>query len=154
MSQAKSEYSFRFLDARLNRKLISLFKQERVPHRVDDDGVIHFSSGDEEVVENDLIGPLRASVFPDWQVLTCPGDWTNRYKAYMVSHKIRFTEELADGQLWFLIPGNVKPHFWDLPPGLQSVPGDGKGGAKGRQNGSKRKVPRTAVVRDGRGNGS
>src|SRR5882672_4958321 len=106
--------SFRFADDDLNRRLLALLKQKAIRHSVDANGVIHYSPDDEESVENDLIGSIRNRVFSSWQVLSCPTDWSNRYKQYMAQNAIPFKEELIDGQLRFLLPQKYRPHRWKL----------------------------------------
>lgn len=107
-------HSFRFLNKNLNRELIGLLKKAKIDHSIDRDGTVHYSSDDEEVVENDLICSIRDKVFPSWKVLNCPSDWTARYKEYMSHNDIPFQEELSNGELWFLIPGKHRPHSWKL----------------------------------------
>jgi hypothetical protein len=111
-ANGQSECSFKFLDEELNRRLVSSLKRARVPHRLDGSNAVHFSNHDEGAIENDVISPIRSSVFEQWQVLTCPADWVPRYKAYMLGHGVPFKEELIDGNVAFLLPGNVKPHHW------------------------------------------
>jgi hypothetical protein len=57
---------------------------------------------------------IRNEVFPSWQILTCPKDWIERYRQYMTQHDIPFTEELANHELWFLIPRKYRPHSWKI----------------------------------------
>ena len=45
-------YSFRFVDERLNRRLIGLLQKHKVRHSLGKDGAIRYSSMDTEVVEN------------------------------------------------------------------------------------------------------
>jgi hypothetical protein len=106
--------SFRFLDKDLNRDLVGLLKKAKIDHTIDKDGVVHYSADDDEVVENDLICSIRDKSLPSWQVLTCPSDWTARYRDYMNRHGIPFREELSNGELWFLIPRRCRPHAWRL----------------------------------------
>lgn len=106
--------SFKFLDRDLNQRLLSLLKKAKIKHDVGTDGIVHYCPDDEEVVENDLICSIRNKVFSSWQVLTCPRAWTVRYKKYMFDHGIPFHEELSNGELWFLIPRNYRPHRWKL----------------------------------------
>jgi hypothetical protein len=106
--------SFRFVDEALNRRLIGLLKKSRVKHSIGEAGVIHYSAADVDLVENDLICSIRTNIFPTWKVLTCPIDWAERYRRYMVRHNIPFQEELATGELWFLIPSKYRPHSWKL----------------------------------------
>ena len=110
---AKSN-SFKFLDGTLNQLLIALLKKAKIKHNVGADGIIHYSSDDEDIVENDFICSIRDKVFLSWQILTCPRDWTGRYKKYMNLHKIPFHEELTNGELWFLLPRKYRPHRWKL----------------------------------------
>jgi hypothetical protein len=106
--------SFRFLDDELNQQLLALLKKGKIKHDVGKDGIIHYSTDDEEVVENDFICSIRDKVYPSWQVLTCPRDWTVRYEKYMTQHGIPFQEELSNGELWFLLPSTYRPHRWKL----------------------------------------
>ncbi len=108
--------SFRFLDKRLNRKLIGLLRRAQIKHSVDEDGLIHYFERDIETVENDLICSLRTKVFPTWSLQTCPADWVESYRRYMGKRGIPFKEELSDGELWFLIPGRFRPLRWKLDP--------------------------------------
>jgi hypothetical protein len=107
-------HSFKFLDNSLNRELARLLKKARIDHSIDENGVASYSADNQEFVENDLIGSIRDKVFPSWQILTCPTDWTASYKSYMSRHEIPFQEELSDGESWFLIPRKYRPHLWKL----------------------------------------
>ncbi|MCI0738459.1 MAG: hypothetical protein L0Y72_05400 [Gemmataceae bacterium] len=106
--------SFRFLNNDLNKELIGLLKKSKVKHSVDAHDIIHYSANEDDVVENDFICAVRDRVFSSWQVLTCPRDWIAVYKDYMSRHSIPFSEEISNGELWFLIPGDCQPHLWDL----------------------------------------
>jgi hypothetical protein len=107
-------HSFKFSDQRLNRQLLSLIKKACIKHRVATDGTIHYSSRDDELFENELVERIRSSVFPSWQVLSCPKGWAERYEGYMLKHGVPFREELIDGQVSFLIPRKHRPHTWKL----------------------------------------
>src|SRR5436190_17369824 len=107
-------YSFRFLDERLNRLLIVLLEKQGIRHSVSKDGVILYSPGDAEIVENELIKSIRDQVFSPWQIISCPKNWTRRYRRYMTIHEVPFVEELIDNQLCFLIPRTYRPHSWKL----------------------------------------
>jgi hypothetical protein len=107
-------HSFRFVDDGLNQRLIALMKKAQVSHVVDKAGVLHYSPDDEEVVENDLICSIRDQVFSSWQIVTCPNDWIGQYKRYMSKHRIPYSEELSNDQVWFLIPRKYRPHAWRL----------------------------------------
>lgn len=106
--------AFKFLDDDLNRQLIGRLKRTKIKHHVGKDGFVHYSPDDEEVVENEIICPLRDKVFPAWQVLTCPPDWVETYKKYMTHRGIPFHEELSNGEAWFLLPAKYRPHRWKL----------------------------------------
>jgi hypothetical protein len=106
--------SFRFIDDDLNRRLIARLAKSGARHSVDKHGVIHYSSDDVELVENEVISSIRSEVFPSWQVLTCPEECAGPYKAYMTEHGIPFSEELEDDRRWFLIPGKYRPFAWKL----------------------------------------
>src|SRR5437899_1903213 len=106
--------SFRFRDDCLHRQFLALLKKRRIKHSVGRDGRVHYSEDDEDVVENEVVCPIRDSVFATWQVLTCPRDWIPRYTDYMRTHGIPFQEELSNGELWFLLPRSYRPHRWKL----------------------------------------
>ena len=105
--------SFRFVDDRLNQRLVSLLKKSKVDHSIDKNGVIHYSARVQEAVEN-LICSVRNRVFRPWQVLTFPTDWTRRYLEYISHRRIPFREELSNGELWLLLPRKYRPHSWKL----------------------------------------
>ncbi len=107
-------YSFKFMDDDLNQRLIALLKKAKIKHAVDDDGVIHYSTADEETVGNELLCSIRTGVFPAWQLLSCPADWTQRYKRYMIQHVVPFREERFNNELCFLLPRKYRPHSWEL----------------------------------------
>jgi len=108
--------SFRFLDDQRNHRLMNSVRKADIKHCIDADGVLHFSSRDDELVENELIKSLRDERFPSWQILSCPSDWTERYREYMMRHAIPFEEELIDGQTSFLISRKHRPLQWRLAP--------------------------------------
>ena len=113
IANMQKNHSFKFLNTRLNQKLIGLLRRAEVEHVIDEDDFVHFSSDDEEVVEG-LICSIRYKVFPSWQILNCASDWKDRYTSYMGRHDVPFSEELIDGELWFLIPRRYRPHAWKL----------------------------------------
>src|SRR5262245_11667206 len=104
--------SFKFLDDRLQRRLLSLLEAKRVAYRIDKRGVIYYSPAAEELVDNKIINSIRNRVFPIWQLLSCPKEWEERYREYMVKRAIPFREELINGQLCFLLPRTYRPHRW------------------------------------------
>lgn len=108
------QHSFKFVDRKLNEKTIRLMQKAGVFCMVDVDGFIHYSSQDEERVENELISSIRNQVFSDWIILSFPQDWDERYRNYMLKHDIPYGEELRDGRLRFFIPANYRPHQWKL----------------------------------------
>lgn len=87
----RKSHTFKFLDNDLNQKFIGLVKKADIEHRIDHNGLVRYAASDEEHVENDLICSIRDAVFPSWQVLTCPSDWTTRYKHYLSCHSIPFS---------------------------------------------------------------
>ena len=132
-SNLVKSHSFKFLDVDLNRQLIALLKKAKIAYQVSEDGLIRYSSEEEEEIENDLICSVRDRVFPSWQVLTCPPDSIVRYKKYMNQHGILFREELSNEVAWFLIPRKHRPHLWKLDKSLsqnlcctECNPGTGK----------------------------
>jgi hypothetical protein len=104
--------SFRFIDEDLNRRFLALLKRSAVRHLVDAHGTVHYSTNDAEFIENDVISAVRNRVFPSWQILSCPREWTETYRSYMIRRDIPFSEELDDRQLCFLIPRKYRPHAW------------------------------------------
>ena len=107
--------SFKFVDDALNNRLRVLLQKAGIRHTVEKNGSVRYCSADEDLVENDLLSSIRNEVFPSWQVLTCPRGWAARYKQYMTARDIPFKEEVANNKVWFLIPGNYRPHSWKLP---------------------------------------
>lgn len=107
-------YSFKFVDTKLNDSLVSLLKRHDIKHRVGKNGAIHYSPDDEEIVENELIRQVRDRIFSPWQIISCPSDWAERYKVYMIKRSVPFVEELIDNQLCFLIPRSYHPHAWRI----------------------------------------
>jgi len=108
------QITFRFNNQTLNKKLLALFKKYRVTHSADKSGTIRYSPKSEEFVQNELIAKVRGTAFPSWQLISCPNGWAQRYKDYILQHDIPFHEEVADNELWFLIPRNYRPHAWVL----------------------------------------
>jgi hypothetical protein len=117
--QMNETRSFKFLDDQLNRDLLKVLKRAKIAHSVDKNGCVIYSVDDKLVVENELIRIIRLRVFPSWAIITCPENWISVYKEYMLQRDIPFTEELHDGDLWFLIEGKRRPHQWKLDdPGV------------------------------------
>jgi hypothetical protein len=106
--------TFKFVNAELNRRFLALVKKAGIRCLIDNEGAVHYAPADEEVVENDLIRSIRDEAFSSWQILSCPKDWANRYKDYMIRQDVSFVEELIGGQLCFLIPRRYRPHSWKL----------------------------------------
>src|SRR5438270_2727052 len=106
--------SFRFVDDDLNQQFIARLKEANISHRVGKDGIVYYSRDDEEAVENDCICSVCDRVFTAWQILTCPQDWTVRYKKYMSRHGIPFHEGLSNDELWLILPRKYQPHRWKL----------------------------------------
>lgn len=106
--------TFRFVEDKLNGRLIALLNKNRIKHWVDKQGLIHYSQADDERVENDLIASIRKAIFPHWQTVSCPKGWDHRFQNYMKAHDVPFKEEITDGNLGFLIPRKFRPHRWKL----------------------------------------
>ena len=113
-------HSFKFLDDKLNHRLLAFLRKAKIKHEVEKNGIIHYSPDDQEVIENDFICSIRDMVFPSWQLLTCPPDWVERYKKYMGDHGIPFYEELSNGESWFLLPSRHRPHSWNLDGSMKT----------------------------------
>ena len=114
--------SFKFMNDKLNLRLIGLLKKANIDYTVGRDGVIRYSTCDEPVVGNELIRTIRNEVFSAWQVLSCPKDWIERYKRYMMRKHVAFSEELINNQLCFLLPLKYRPHSWKLDEGADPRP--------------------------------
>jgi hypothetical protein len=106
--------SFRFVDDDLQRQFRALLKTSGIDHTVEKDGAVVYKRDDEEIVENELISSIRNRIFGAWQILSCPKDWTNRYRAYMKENDIPYAEEITDQEICFLIPRRYRPHSWKL----------------------------------------
>jgi hypothetical protein len=102
------------MNDKLNLRLVGLLKKANIDYALGRDGVIHYSSRDEAVVGNELIRTIRKEVFPDWQLLSCPKDWVERYKRYMTDKHVEFSEELINNQQCFLLPRKYRPHSWKV----------------------------------------
>ena len=113
-SEMAKRHSFRFVDDELNEELIRLLKKARVIHRVDGGGIIHYSPDDEDLIGNNLICSIRDRLFPSWQIVSCPPEWTDSYRQYMAQHDIPFVEEASGHDRRFLIPSRYRPHSWKL----------------------------------------
>ncbi len=114
--QTTPSRNFRFLNDRLNDLFIHILLGSGLRVGVDDNGVVYFDHADEEAVE-DILAKIRGSRFDSWQVLSCPGDWVNKYRQEMKRRNVPYIEELNDGQVEFLLPQNYEPHDWKIPAG-------------------------------------
>ena len=108
-----SQRSFRFLDDKLNLKLIFLLEDSPIRHEVDKKGFIHYSKADEKRFE-DMLSILRGKVFSSWQTLFCPPETIEQYRRTMERLGVAFKEEWKNGTISFLIPGDRRPHSWRL----------------------------------------
>src|SRR5487761_1666332 len=107
-------YSFKFLKRDLNRAFIRLVKKARIDHIVAKDGLVRYSSDDEERMDNEIVSAVRKMAFPSWQVVSCPREWTGCYRAYMTRHRIPFVQEKSNDEICFLIPRKYRPHSWKI----------------------------------------
>src|SRR4051794_34915749 len=105
-SKKEDEYTFQFLNPVHNHRLVALLRESRIPHQVDEDGRVRYAPEHAEAVGNDVISSVRDAIFPSWQVLSFPADWTERYRQYLHENQIPYEPERANGQLRFLIPGH------------------------------------------------
>jgi hypothetical protein len=108
------ERKIKFRNESLNRKLVELLTEKKASFRIDESGSIVYPENDEAFVENELVSSVRRGVFPSWQVLSCPDEWVDRYRNYMIDHRVPFEEELADEENLFLIPSSHQPHSWKI----------------------------------------
>jgi hypothetical protein len=115
------DYSFRFLDEKLNHRLIDLLKKSGISFTVDAENAIHYSREAEEFIENEAVARIRRSVFSQWQIISCPSGSAPQYKEYMLQHDVPFVEELIDRRLCFLIPRSYRPHSWKLGRACRKV---------------------------------
>ena len=106
------QISFRFLNPSLNKKLVASLKKAKVVHTTDASGTIRYSPQFDNQVQNEILPKIRDGVFDSWQLVSCPKNWVSRYKDYMQNHEVPYREELADNELWFLIPRSYRPHKW------------------------------------------
>jgi len=104
--------TFAFLEAGWNVRLARRMSKHNIRHFMDNGGLLHFSSSDEDIVEREIIDPLRSEIFGSWKILCCPQDWVHRYQSYMDQNGIPYIIELSDGEIAFLIPGKHNPHRW------------------------------------------
>lgn len=110
------DLSFKFIDDQLNDALLALLKKAKAKYRVTSENVICYGPEDEDLIENELISQIRDTVFPSWQLVSCPPDSVGAYRHYMLQHEVPFKEELIDNEISFLIPRSYRPHSWRLEP--------------------------------------
>jgi hypothetical protein len=103
--------NFRFLNDRLNFLFIQMLFGSGLRVIWDENGVIYYDANDEEAIE-DILAKIRSVQFSSWQVLSCPAEWVNKYRYEMKRRQVPFFEELNDGQVEFLLPGDEEPHDW------------------------------------------
>jgi hypothetical protein len=106
--------SFRFANAKLQQKLLIALRRAGIRHVADRRGAVQFAVENEAFVENTILLRIRNSVFPRWQILSCPANWGDRYRRYMAERNIPYEEEIADGETSFLISAQYRPHAWKL----------------------------------------
>jgi hypothetical protein len=104
---------FRFASDKLNDRLIAFLGKEDIPYAVDEGRYVHYRSENEEAFE-DVLARIRSAVFPEWQILSSPRDWTERYRAEMDKRGVNYQEEWTDGAVDFLISREHKPHAWKM----------------------------------------
>ncbi|MBL8796168.1 MAG: hypothetical protein JNM56_19865, partial [Planctomycetia bacterium] len=75
MKVLRFDRRFRFANQKLNARLLRLVLKANILFAVDRDQSIFYRSEDEEHFE-DALALIRNDVFPAWQVLSCPKDWT------------------------------------------------------------------------------
>src|SRR5688572_29998652 len=111
-------FSFRFLNPELQHQFVALLNEAEVNYKLDRDGAVHYTEAEEQRIENEVLSRVRDSIFEEWQIISCPGEWAAEYKHYMTAQQVPYVEELIDGQLGFLIPRSYRPHAWKLrkPP--------------------------------------
>ena len=107
--------SIKFAEAAQNRRLVTLLLQRGIPFSVTKDGTVRYPGRFDEVVDSQILSPLRRRVFPKWQVLSFPPDWATVYGDYMRQRKLPFVPEWVNGQLVYLLPASYRPHTWTLP---------------------------------------
>ncbi|MEI7686080.1 MAG: hypothetical protein WCL32_13730 [Planctomycetota bacterium] len=108
------EHAFQFVDSELQRRLVAEFAKRGIAHSVGPAGDVRFADDTQDVVENDLICEIRESVFAAWQIVTCPEADVGAYRAFMSTHEIPFREEISDGERWFSISQDSRPHSWNI----------------------------------------
>lgn len=106
--------SIKFEKAILTSQMITLLLRSKVPFRVTKDRTIHYSSRFDELVDSEILTPLRSRVIKRWQLLSFPKEWATVYRDYMKVHKIKFSPEWINGELVYLLPATAEPHKWNL----------------------------------------
>ena len=77
-------HTFRFVDEKLNQRLIALLKKEASgKFHIDAKGTVRYSHAYEDLIGNNLICRVRSQAFRLWQVISFPEDWERSYKSYM-----------------------------------------------------------------------
>jgi hypothetical protein len=103
---------FRFMNDWLNTLFIQMVASKGLLVKLDESGVVYYDARVEEAIE-DILAAIRESQFSSWQILSCPSEWVNKYRSEMARRKVPFIEELNDGQIEFLLPGDQEPHDWN-----------------------------------------
>jgi hypothetical protein len=104
-------YQFRFVDDARNDRLLAALKKGRCKHLVGPGNIVYYF--DEDSVGS-VIDRARDEFVKPWGLISCPPDWSASYIRYMKKHRIKYCEEINDGELWFLVSGHLDPHEWVL----------------------------------------
>jgi hypothetical protein len=105
---------FKFTNKKTNNYLIALLKKSKLDYSIDKDGKIHYSSCDMIMFE-DILCTIRQKIFPSsWQILSFPVEWETKYRQAIKKRKHPYQEEISNGNIKFLIDGNLKPHSWKI----------------------------------------
>src|SRR4051812_4689915 len=113
--QNRALHSFRFVDDRLNDKLIAeLDKCAQGKFEIMPDKTISYQDAD--LFENTILPQFRSSIFATqtFQIISFPLNWYKSYTRYMSQHDIIFYEEVSDGEINFVVSGTEFPFLWDL----------------------------------------
>jgi hypothetical protein len=96
---------------RLQRRLVKLLKARRLAFHIGPDGLVSFDKTLAPRVEK-AVWLVRESLFKEWQTVSFPEGWADRYRNYLLKRRIPFLEEVWHYGIQFLIPGSCRPLRW------------------------------------------
>jgi hypothetical protein len=93
-----AENGFRFVSGDMQALFIQRLKNERVPFRVRDDGMVLYRSADEDAVSAIRLAMLRGSFVPSARFLDRTLE--ARFMQRLQEEKVEFGVQVRDGQRW------------------------------------------------------